>query len=57
LALKELLGIVLDSGFQLDVEKNKKIYFPKGWKDPDFDELTPQVMRFQIKTSNPTSAS
>lgn len=58
LALKELLGIILDSGFQVDVEKNKKIYFPKGWKDPDFiDERTPQVMRFQIKTSNPTSAN
>jgi tRNA G46 methylase TrmB len=58
LALKELLGIILDSGFQVDVEKHKKIYFPKGWNDPDFiDERTSQVMRFQIKTSNTTRAN
>jgi hypothetical protein len=56
-AFKDLLGIILDSGLQVDLEKNRKIYFPKGWKDPDFIEgRAPQVMLFQIKTASTSGA-
>jgi hypothetical protein len=56
-AFKDLLGIILDSGLQVDLKKNRKIYFPKGWKDPDFIEgQTPQVMLFQIKTASTSGA-
>ena len=56
-AFKDLLGIILDSGLQVDLKKNRKIYFPKGWKDPDFIEgQTPQVMLFQIKTASTNGA-
>jgi hypothetical protein len=56
-AFNDLLGIILDSGLQVDLEKNRKIYFPKGWKDPDFIEgRTPQVMLFQIKTASMSGA-
>jgi tRNA G46 methylase TrmB len=33
---KELIAIIVDTGFQLDVNYTGKIYFPKDWKDPDF---------------------
>jgi tRNA G46 methylase TrmB len=46
----ELLEIILDKGFQVDPQKNRKIYFPKGWKDPDFIEgRMPQVIIFSLK--------
>jgi hypothetical protein len=33
---KELIAIIVDTGFQFDVNYTGKIYFPKDWKDPDF---------------------
>jgi tRNA G46 methylase TrmB len=33
---KELIAIIVDTGFQLDVNYTGKTYFPKDWKDPDF---------------------
>lgn len=33
---KELIAIIVDTGFQLDVSYTGKTYFPKDWKDPDF---------------------
>jgi tRNA G46 methylase TrmB len=34
--LKELIAIIADTGFHLDVGYRGKTYFPEGWKDPDF---------------------
>ena len=46
----DLLEIILDKGFNVDPQKNRKIYFPKGWKDPDFIEgRMPQVIIFSLK--------
>jgi tRNA G46 methylase TrmB len=46
----DLLEIILDKGFQVDVQKNRKIYFPRGWKDADFIEGSmPQVILFTLK--------
>jgi tRNA G46 methylase TrmB len=33
---KELIAIIVDTGFQLDVNYTGKTYFPKDWKDLDF---------------------
>jgi tRNA G46 methylase TrmB len=33
---KELIAIIVDTGFQLDIDYTGKVYLPKDWKDPDF---------------------
>ncbi|MBV9177391.1 MAG: HD domain-containing protein [Nitrososphaeraceae archaeon] len=46
----DLLEIILDKGFQVDAQKKRKIYFPRGWKDADFIEgRMPQVILFTLK--------
>jgi tRNA G46 methylase TrmB len=46
----DLLKIILDNGFQVDAQKARKIYFPRGWKDADFIEgRIPQVIIFSLK--------
>ena len=46
----DLLKIILDNGVQVDAQKNRKIYFPRGWKDADFIEgRMPQVVIFSLK--------
>src|ERR671919_1367011 len=44
---KELITIIVDTGFQLDVGYTGKIYFPTGWKGPSFiNGRTPQILIF-----------
>jgi hypothetical protein len=46
----DLLEIIVDKGFQVDAQKNRKIYFPKGWTDPDFIQgRMPQIIIFSLK--------
>ena len=46
---KEIIAIIVDTGFQLDANYRGKIYFPKDWKDPDFiNEKTPQILIFHF---------
>jgi tRNA G46 methylase TrmB len=45
---KEIIAIIVDTGFQLDLNYTGKTYFPKDWKDPDFiNEKTPQILIFR----------
>jgi tRNA G46 methylase TrmB len=44
---KELITIIIDTGFQLDVDYTGKVYFPTGWKGPSFiNGRTPQILIF-----------
>jgi hypothetical protein len=50
ITFNELIAMVLDTGFQINPRKDKKIYFPKDWKDSDFIQgRTPQVLLFMFK--------
>ena len=45
---KEIIAIIVDTGFQLDLHYTGKTYFPKDWKDPDFiNEKTLQILIFR----------
>jgi tRNA G46 methylase TrmB len=47
---KELIAIIVDAGFQLDVDYTGKVYFPTGWKDPDFiNGQKAQILIFHSK--------
>jgi tRNA G46 methylase TrmB len=47
---KQFISIVLGKGFQINPRNDKKIYFPKDWKDSDFIEgRTPQMLLFTLK--------
>jgi hypothetical protein len=42
--------MILCSELQLSPINDKKVYFPKGWEDPDFVQgRTPQVLLFTLK--------
>ena len=46
----ELIAMVLHAGFQISPRKDKKVYFPKDWKDSDFIQgRTPQILLFTLK--------
>jgi hypothetical protein len=48
--LRDIIEIILDVGFEGAIGRGRKIYFPKGWKDPWLIEgTTPHVLLFQIK--------
>ena len=47
---KELITIIVDAGFHLEVDYTGKVYFPTGWKDPSFiNGRTPQILIFHSK--------
>ncbi len=47
---KELITIIVDAGFHLEVDYTEKVYFPTGWKDPSFiNGRTPQILIFHPK--------
>jgi tRNA G46 methylase TrmB len=47
---KALTSIIIDSGFEIDPRKDRKIYFPTDWRDPDFTETrTPRIVMFRPK--------
>jgi hypothetical protein len=49
-SFKELTAMILCSELQLSPINGKRVYFPKGWKDPDFVQgRTPQVLLFTLK--------
>jgi hypothetical protein len=49
-SFKELTAMILCSEFQVTPKDNKKIYFPKDWKDPDFIQgRTSQILQFTLK--------
>jgi Putative methyltransferase len=49
-AFNELITMILHSEFQLSPRKDKKVYFPKDWKDSDFIHgRTPQILLFTLK--------
>jgi tRNA G46 methylase TrmB len=44
---KELITIIVDAGFHLEVDYTGKVYFPTGWKDSSFiNGRTPQILIF-----------
>jgi tRNA G46 methylase TrmB len=44
---KELITIIVDTGFQLEVDYTGKVYFPTGWKGPGFiNGRTPLILIF-----------
>ena len=48
--LRDIIEKILGVGFEAAIGRDRKIYFPKGWKDPWFIEgSTSQVLLFQIK--------
>ncbi|MFL6378263.1 MAG: hypothetical protein ACJ72R_12470 [Nitrososphaeraceae archaeon] len=50
LEFNELIKIVLHSEFQINHRKDKKVYFPKDWKDSDFIQgRMPQILLFTLK--------
>ena len=50
-SFKELTAMILCSELQLSNNNDKKLYFPKGCKEPDFIQgQTPQVLLFTLKT-------
>jgi hypothetical protein len=50
-SFKELTAMILCSELQLSNINDKKVYFPKGCKEPDFIQgQTPQVLLFTLKT-------
>ncbi|MFL6362190.1 MAG: hypothetical protein ACJ709_01935 [Nitrososphaeraceae archaeon] len=50
LEFNKLIKIVLHSEFQINHRKDKKIYFPKDWKDSDFIQgRMPQILLFTLK--------
>jgi tRNA G46 methylase TrmB len=47
---KELITIIVDTGFQLEVDYTGKVYFPTGWKGPGFiNGRTPQILIFHSR--------
>ncbi len=48
-SFKELTAMILCSELQLSPINDKKVYFPKGWKDPDFVQGRTQVLLFTLK--------
>jgi tRNA G46 methylase TrmB len=49
-SFKELVDMILCSEFQINPKNDKKVYFPKDWKDPDFIEgRKPQILQFTLK--------
>ena len=47
---KALTSIIIDSGFEIDPRKDRKIYFPTDWRDPDFTETrTLRIVMFRPK--------
>jgi tRNA G46 methylase TrmB len=50
LEFNKLIKIVLHSEFQINHRKDKKVYFPKDWKDSDFIQgRMPQILLFTLK--------
>jgi tRNA G46 methylase TrmB len=50
LEFNELIKMVLHSEFQINHRKDKKVYFPKDWKDSDFIQgRMPQILLFTLK--------
>ncbi|MFL6384414.1 MAG: hypothetical protein ACJ712_05490, partial [Nitrososphaeraceae archaeon] len=50
LEFSKLIKIVLHSEFQINHRKDKKVYFPKDWKDSDFIQgRMPQILLFTLK--------
>jgi tRNA G46 methylase TrmB len=50
---KELVAIILDTGFQIALGNVGKIYFPRDWKDTNFIEgRMPQVLVFRAKKTD-----
>jgi tRNA G46 methylase TrmB len=44
---KELITIIVDAGFHLEVDYTGKVYFPTDWKDSSFiNGRTPQILIF-----------
>jgi len=50
---KELIAIIVDTGFQLDVDYTGKVYFAKDWNDPDFINVkTTQILIFRSENKS-----
>ena len=50
LEFNKLIKVVLHSEFQINHRKDKKVYFPKDWKDSDFIQgRMPQILLFTLK--------